>query len=81
MSEAELNAVFGWAQGSRESATYISTANRARLAANALAKLVSPHHFDVAEGAGSSAEKTEENQAHADGKKGNGGPGWTRLSE
>lgn len=31
-SEAELNAWYGWADGSRESATYVRTANRAKLA-------------------------------------------------
>ena len=34
-SEAQLNALFGWADGSRESATYTRTANRARLAREA----------------------------------------------
>jgi integrase len=33
-TEAELNAWFGWAEGSRESATYVRGANRARLASN-----------------------------------------------
>jgi len=30
-TEAELNAWFGWADGSRESATYVHGANRAKL--------------------------------------------------
>ncbi|MCJ2128001.1 tyrosine-type recombinase/integrase [Methylobacterium sp. E-045] len=34
-SEAQLNALFGWADGSRESATYTRTANRAKLAREA----------------------------------------------
>lgn len=34
-SEAQLNALFGWADGSRESALYTRTANRARLAREA----------------------------------------------
>lgn len=33
-TEAELNAWFGWAEGSRESATYVRGANRAKLASN-----------------------------------------------
>ena len=34
-TEAQLNALFGWRQGSRESATYTRTANNARLAREA----------------------------------------------
>lgn len=34
-TESQLNAIFGWKEGSGESATYIRTANRARLAAGA----------------------------------------------
>lgn len=34
-TEAQLNALFGWAQGSRESATYTRTADNARLARSA----------------------------------------------
>lgn len=34
-TEAQLNALFGWADGSRESAVYTRTANRARLAREA----------------------------------------------
>ncbi|WP_128562155.1 tyrosine-type recombinase/integrase [Methylobacterium crusticola] len=34
-TEAQLNALFGWAAGSRESATYTRTADNARLARNA----------------------------------------------
>lgn len=34
-TEAQLNALFGWADGSRESATYTRTANRAKLAREA----------------------------------------------
>ncbi|WP_166652371.1 tyrosine-type recombinase/integrase [Enterovirga rhinocerotis] len=34
-TEAQLNALFGWAQGSRESATYVRTADNARLARSA----------------------------------------------
>lgn len=34
-TEAQLNALFGWADGSRESATYTKTANRAKLARDA----------------------------------------------
>ncbi|GEP11262.1 hypothetical protein MGN01_31070 [Methylobacterium gnaphalii] len=34
-TEAQLNALFGWADGSRESATYTKTANRAKLAREA----------------------------------------------
>lgn len=35
VSEAQLNALYGWADGSRESATYTKTANRAKLAREA----------------------------------------------
>ena len=35
-TEAQLNALFGWADGSKESATYTRTANRAKLARDAL---------------------------------------------
>jgi integrase len=38
-TEAELNAVFGWAHGSGESATYIAKANRKRLARAGIAKV------------------------------------------
>ncbi len=38
-SEALLNALYGWKEGSRESATYVATANRARMAIEA-AKLL-----------------------------------------
>lgn len=34
-TEAQLNALFGWADGSRESAVYTRTANRAKLARSA----------------------------------------------
>lgn len=34
-TEAQLNALFGWADGSRESATYTRTANRAKMAREA----------------------------------------------
>ncbi len=36
-TESQLNALFGWADGSRESATYTRTANRAKLAREARA--------------------------------------------
>lgn len=39
-TEAELNAVFGWAQGSNESATYIRKASRARLARGSVVKML-----------------------------------------
>lgn len=42
-SEAELNAVFGWADGSGESATYIKKANRAKLAKAGVIKILSPN--------------------------------------
>ncbi|MGW5960844.1 tyrosine-type recombinase/integrase [Methylorubrum thiocyanatum] len=35
-TEAQLNALFGWADGSRESAVYTCTANRAKLAREAM---------------------------------------------
>lgn len=38
-TEAELNAVFGWAQGSRESATYIAKASRKALARAGMGKV------------------------------------------
>jgi integrase len=41
-TEAELNAVFGWAEGSDESATYIRKANRAKLARGGILKMISP---------------------------------------
>lgn len=40
-TEAELNAVFGWAEGSSESATYIRKASRKRLSRAGMAKVVS----------------------------------------
>ncbi len=40
-TEAQMNAVFGWAPGSRESATYIQKANQARMAASAMHTLLS----------------------------------------
>jgi integrase len=39
-TEAELNAVFGWAEGSDESATYIRKANRAKLARAGVVKML-----------------------------------------
>lgn len=39
-TEAELNAVFGWADGSGESATYIKKANRKRLSRGGIAKVL-----------------------------------------
>lgn len=39
-TEAELNAVFGWAQGSSESATYIRKASRAKLARGSVVKML-----------------------------------------
>lgn len=39
-TEAELNAVFGWAEGSDESATYIRKANRAKLARGGIVKMI-----------------------------------------
>ncbi len=39
-TEAQLNAMFGWSDRSRESATYIRKANRGRLAREASAKLI-----------------------------------------
>ena len=40
-TEAELEAMFGWARGSKEAAFYTRTANRARLAASGAAKVLS----------------------------------------
>lgn len=39
-TEAELNAMFGWAEGSKESATYVRKASRARLGRNASGKML-----------------------------------------
>lgn len=39
-TEAELNAMFGWADGSKESATYIRNANRSKLARSAIIKML-----------------------------------------
>lgn len=39
-TEAELNAMFGWADGSKESSVYIRTANRAKLARSGTAKII-----------------------------------------
>jgi integrase len=39
-TEAELNAVFGWAEGSGESATYIRKASRSRLARGGISKML-----------------------------------------
>lgn len=38
-TEAQLNAIFGWSEGSRESATYVRAADRERLAREAIGKL------------------------------------------
>lgn len=38
-TEAQMNAAMGWADGSKESATYIRKANRERMAAEAMGKL------------------------------------------
>lgn len=40
-TEAELNAVFGWADGSGESSTYIRKASRKRLAKSGIVKVLS----------------------------------------
>jgi integrase len=42
-TESQLNALFGWAEGSRESATYTRKAGRAKLAAVAARLLIRPH--------------------------------------
>lgn len=39
-TEAQLNAIFGWAEGSKESATYTKKADRARRAAAAMSTLL-----------------------------------------
>jgi integrase len=39
-TEAELNAVFGWAHGSTEAATYIRSASRARLSRGSVTKML-----------------------------------------
>lgn len=39
-SEADLNAIFGWKEGSRESATYVRKANRKKIAGRATSKLL-----------------------------------------
>lgn len=39
-TEAELNAMFGWADGSKESSTYVRKANRAKLARSAIVKML-----------------------------------------
>ena len=39
-TEAELNAMFGWADGSKESATYVRKASRAKLARSAIIKML-----------------------------------------
>jgi len=39
-TEAELNAVFGWAEGSNESATYTRNASRSRLARGGISKML-----------------------------------------
>lgn len=54
-SEAELNAVFGWADGSGESATYIKKANRKRLSRGGIVKVL-PQTFPLTE------KKSEEKQ-------------------
>ena len=41
-SERELNALFGWGDGSRESATYTKSADRRRLARQAIDKMTKP---------------------------------------
>jgi hypothetical protein len=40
-TEAEMNSLFGWSHGSRESATYIEKANRTRMARSASKLLLS----------------------------------------
>lgn len=42
-TEAQLNAIFGWTEGSGESATYTRKANRAKLARDAAPVLFLPH--------------------------------------
>lgn len=42
-TEAQLNAIFGWKDGSRESATYTRKARRAKLAKQAAKLLIVPH--------------------------------------
>ena len=39
-TEAELNAMFGWTEGSGEAAHYIRLANRAKLARSGQAKII-----------------------------------------
>ena len=39
-TEADLNAIFGWREGSRESATYVRKANRKKIAARSADKLL-----------------------------------------
>jgi hypothetical protein len=42
-TEAELNAWFGWSEGSRESATYVRGANREKLAERLAHRLSFPN--------------------------------------
>lgn len=48
-TEAELNAVFGWADGSSESATYIRKASRKRLSRGGIVKMMSQTNSQTAE--------------------------------
>lgn len=61
-TEAELNAWYGWADGSRESATYVRGANRTKLAENLatrIAERMSPAPSDPVRGG---SEKSKQDQ-------------------
>lgn len=61
-TEEQLNALFGWRQGSGESATYTRKARRAVLAKEAAKLLILPNLSKDTKGAGKSARKTLKNK-------------------
>jgi integrase len=64
-SEALLNALYGWKEGSRESATYVATANRARMAAEA-AKLLAREMDSLAPSGASEGQNENKTPAPGD---------------
>jgi integrase len=61
-TEAQLNALFGWREGSRESSTYTRKARRTVLAKDAAKLLILPNLSGVEKSAGKSASKSLKNK-------------------
>lgn len=59
-TEAEMNAWYGWADGSRESATYVRGANRAKIAERLADRMAIPAPSDQVRGAGLKDEELQE---------------------